>query len=374
MSMTEFLKKYVLPAVMSVVFTIIVLELLFTFVHVESDIFHQPDSVYGASLIPNKDGWYVSKEFSNFKKVNFDGFVDAEYSEEAPENTIRIAVIGDSFVEALQVPLNETFHKIAEDKLNTEFGNKSANFEVLSFGVSNFGTVQEYILLKEKVLKYNPDVVVLMIFPGNDVAGNSDEIDPNTARPYFETTESGELVKNSNGDIITKKFEPLKRGLVSETASKSKLAVFLYNSIRRIQLADSTSVNEIADYTDGVYIFTPNQSTEWKVAWNITENILVEMKNLSEESGAEFIVIGIPHPLQVQEEFSHKDVAGFDQNYPDKILQAMLERNNVSYVISTDELATYHNLYNETLFFPKDGHFTEHGHEAMADIIFKKLQ
>jgi hypothetical protein len=65
----------------------------------------------------------------------------------------RVAVIGDSTVAALQVKAEEAFTQVAEWRLGQ-------HFEVMNFGVLNYGLAQQYILLRDRVLAYQPDLVV----------------------------------------------------------------------------------------------------------------------------------------------------------------------------------------------------------------------
>ena len=59
-----------------------------------------------------------------------------------PPNTFRIAVIGDSFAEALQVDLDHTFWSVMERKLAEGWRGNGQRVEVLNFGVSGYGTAR----------------------------------------------------------------------------------------------------------------------------------------------------------------------------------------------------------------------------------------
>jgi lysophospholipase L1-like esterase len=75
----------------------------------------------------------------------------------------RILVLGDSFTEAVQVSEDDLFTSQLEashDKL-----------EVLNAGVGGYGTVQEYLYLARDGLRFNPDLVLLMVFE-NDLSDN----------------------------------------------------------------------------------------------------------------------------------------------------------------------------------------------------------
>jgi lysophospholipase L1-like esterase len=115
-----------------------------------------------AELIPNHyqlfNGFTV-KLNTTIIKINSDGFRDEEYSIEKPPNTVRIIALGDSFTFGWGVNLSDTYVKVLERKLNEM--NATANFQVMNFGVPGYNTLEEIEFLKQKGLKYKPDIVLL---------------------------------------------------------------------------------------------------------------------------------------------------------------------------------------------------------------------
>src|SRR5271154_5995152 len=70
--------------------------------------FYTYDPDVGWKLKPGASGWQAS-EGRALIEVNRDGFRGPEYSLAKPPDTLRIAVLGDSFTEANQVALEDTF-------------------------------------------------------------------------------------------------------------------------------------------------------------------------------------------------------------------------------------------------------------------------
>src|SRR2546423_8703719 len=66
-------------------------------------LFYMPDYYRGIVLRPNIAGTY-QREGRNYVAINSAGLRDREHSIAKPANTIRIALLGDSYCEALQVP------------------------------------------------------------------------------------------------------------------------------------------------------------------------------------------------------------------------------------------------------------------------------
>src|SRR6476659_8509853 len=155
---------------------------------------YAPDQDVGYSLRPGAEGWW-KKEGLTYVKINSHGFHDREHTIAKPPDTLRIAVVGDSFTEALQVPLEKAFWSVMEPKLQHCLQPASAKVEVLNFGVSGFSTAQELVLLQKRVWQFSPDVVVLLVTTGNDVRDNSPTLNPQREQPipYF-VFQNGTLV------------------------------------------------------------------------------------------------------------------------------------------------------------------------------------
>ena len=83
------------------------------------------------------------------------------------------------------MPYEDTFASVAARKLAQCPLLKGRRVEALNFGVDGYGTTQELVTLREKVWAYQPDIVVLAIFLGNDVRNNSVSLEPNLCRPFY---------------------------------------------------------------------------------------------------------------------------------------------------------------------------------------------
>lgn len=91
--------------------------------------------------------------------TNSYGMRAGNYTLSKPRNMRRIAVLGDSVTSSLDLNLSDAFPAILEQKLN---GNKKlVRTEVLNFGVNGYGTREEAIILKEKAMAFQPDVIVV---------------------------------------------------------------------------------------------------------------------------------------------------------------------------------------------------------------------
>ena len=104
-------------------------------------------------------------------KVNSIGFLDREPpSSTKKPNECRIAIIGDSFVEAVQVPLKRKFQVVLEQKLEQQHPN--IDFTTLAFGYSGTGQSSQLAYYDHFAKNYDIDLLIL-VFVRNDFANNS---------------------------------------------------------------------------------------------------------------------------------------------------------------------------------------------------------
>jgi len=92
-------------------------------------------------------------------KINSEGWnANREYSE-SKSGKKRIAIIGDSFVEALQVDADKSLAEVLENDLvrNTK------DIEVYRFGVSGAALSQYLQMMRYVKSKYKPDIVVVIV-------------------------------------------------------------------------------------------------------------------------------------------------------------------------------------------------------------------
>ena len=128
----------------SILIAISLFEIFLRLAKIEHPIFQKHDYIVGFSLRPNASGnWY--KEGNSFVKINSDGLRDIERNIKKNKNTLRIALLGDSFAEDRSVNLENTFWYLMQKKLNNckneeVFGRKSifAHFERYNFQIVCF--------------------------------------------------------------------------------------------------------------------------------------------------------------------------------------------------------------------------------------------
>ncbi len=127
-------------------------------------VFLQADRELGWKQVPGHaftwagTGWYA-REFSVPVRVNSRGFRDREHEVGKPAGLRRVALLGDSFVEAMQVPFEKTAAQLLEARLNEE----DPPWEVLDFGISNYGLGQYLLVWETQAREFDPDFVFVLL-------------------------------------------------------------------------------------------------------------------------------------------------------------------------------------------------------------------
>jgi lysophospholipase L1-like esterase len=111
-------------------------------------------------LIASQNPWLVYELDSAYPGINSLGMRDDEFDLATLHKRYRIAVIGDSHTYSIAVQhLDETFPAQLERTLEQRLGQGSV--KVLNFGVPGYNTAQELEVLRSKVLRFAPHVIIL---------------------------------------------------------------------------------------------------------------------------------------------------------------------------------------------------------------------
>ena len=252
----------------------------------------------GWTLRPNVAGWF-RKEGAAYVRINSAGLRDREHTEQKPPNTFRIAIVGDSFAEALQVPMEQTFWHLLESKLASCPAFAGRQIEVLNFGVSNYGTAQELLALRTRVWAYAPDMVVLAFTPGNDMHNNSRALERDDLRPYFIYQGEQLVADMSFRDAPVHRQKMTRLNNVLYDAINHSRLLQLVNSLRdaavtrRYQAAQQARGGGGAESGVEDQSFQPPPDQTWQEAWRVTEGVIAEMNREVRAHGAQFLVVSV---------------------------------------------------------------------------------
>ena len=130
------------------------------------------DPNVGIRLRPGARIRYSTVEFSTEIAINQQGVRDDEPIGPKPPNERRIVVLGDSLVFSVQVSAAETFCEKLERDLNARGG--PVKWRVINAGVQGYGPVDDWFFFDRVAAAFQPDIVLIAAFVGNDAIEAAD--------------------------------------------------------------------------------------------------------------------------------------------------------------------------------------------------------
>ena len=106
-----------LLGLVGLVASLLLCELPLRFLGIAYPVFVWTDPVRGVAHIPGAKGGPRQSDGSRKIEINSDGWRGPETSLEHPAGTFRIALLGDSFIEAFEVPFNQTVGEVIARRL-----------------------------------------------------------------------------------------------------------------------------------------------------------------------------------------------------------------------------------------------------------------
>ncbi len=329
----------------------------------------EPDPLLSWRYTPGSYYWYYKENDHPITgKINRYGFRDKEWSLQKPQNSYRIAVLGDSFVEAFQVELDYTFGALAQKYLNQKIG--SRRIEVMNFGRSGSTQSEEFIILKYDVTRFSPDAVLLVFFPGNDIRDISKETAPSLRRPFYTVSDEGRLTLDVGftqmwGYRIRRRLNWLKQhsALVSLVTER-----YTYFQAQK-HLNTEKESKRISGYLS---LCTSNPDPAYIRSFAMNKRIIQAMSRYCRKKGIHFMLVSAHNSAYITEKdrrFQAID-ATFDSNFFEDDLNVFSKELRIQHLGLQRIFRRYYEKNGVSLNW---GHWNYKGHEVVARAISAKL-
>lgn len=349
-------------------------------------IVHRLDALRGWAPWPGASGVSMIEGGAHVA-INREGFRDREHSPRKPEGTFRLAVLGDSMTEALGVAADKTFPAVLERELAACEALAGNRVEVLNFGVTGYGTAQELVTLRENVIEYHPDLVLLAFFAGNDVYNNSRELDGHSDRVYFELVDGRLVLDDSNTRRLGFRLKAAFRNGMNAAVNMSRLIQLVRESYYRvrqpIKFGRMKQGTLFDPETNEYAVYREPADEAWRYAWSMTEALLAAMNDDVRAAGGRFWIAALTTPPQIYPDPAVRrafmrglGVPSLD--YPDNRIAAFAESQGIPVVVLTSALLpevekekAFLHGFEETV--PGIGHWNETGHRLGGERIARAI-
>jgi len=352
--------------------------------------FWQPDPLTGSRLRAGVQGWQTD-EGRAYVRINSQGWRDREHPLAKPAGTYRIAILGDSYAEAMQVDIERTFWWLLPQKLAACGFAAAREIETLNFGVSGYGTGHALLTLRERVWAYHPDMVLLAFFPGNDVRNNSAALEHEMGRAYFSLKDGKLYLDTAFRD------DPLfieKQHISTQRAWLQDLR--LYQLLRRVRAGDIAKGFHNAPVAAALaagekltepgldeQVFHEPRDGSWREAWDITDRLVAAVADETRSHGARFVLAilstpGTVYPDAALRERYARSLGVSSLFYPEERLARLGEQRGFEVIALAPQMqrvadAKHVFLHGFANTKPGFGHWNEAGHALAAELIASQL-
>jgi hypothetical protein len=352
---------------------------------------YAPDPARGWKLRANVTG-VVNGENRQFVRINSHGFRDVEHSYEKPKERVRIAVLGNSWTEALQVPQEQTYTSVLQKILTSNRCFGGQRIEVLNFGVAGYSTAQELLTLQQEVWKYEPDIVLLAFYPARDIANNvrglNNAVNPEHS-PYFFYRDGRLIFDDSFRSLPALQPRAIALEHLSYQLDQHVRLLQAIGALQRIaRTTAATAVVKEKAARAGVdnleySIYMPPADATMDEAWQVTEGLLTAVRDEVQVHNAHFRLVVLPTRPQLIPETTKRDallhkLGVADFNYADQRIRSFCDRERISMIglapaLSTFALSNHVYLNGFTQSTLGTGHWNATGHRVAAEAIAEQL-
>ena len=341
--------------------------------------FYKPHEQFGRFFIPGQKGWYFEQGFETYIEINSQGLRDEEHYYEKPDSVFRILLLGDSFGVAFQVPLEDTFHKVAQRLLIQSA--RGHRFEIINGSFPGWGTVKELLFYEVEGYKYEPDLVLLVFFPGNDVLDNAQMKKVEQKQSKKLPTRREIRADKMSYDIKVWLTKNSRLYTFVNRRLKSGAPLWFLNFLQRIGVIGSVRPL-VKDHIPSDYlVYATEYNQDWENTWKITKDLIIKLKSDVENHNANFGVVIITdreqvHPDRWQEAVSTypamKD-REWDLDKPNRLLTDFLKSKYIPYLDLLPLFRIYANENRVYLHYHYDNHWNVQGHHLAGELIYNWL-
>ncbi len=314
------------------------------------------DPEVGSIMVKNYSGyaWDELSHRKNYIRTNSIGYVGEDVSLVKPTSTVRVAILGDSGIAALQVDYRKNFGHLLEQHLNASStcASHDRKYEVMNFGIGSAGTFTEYQTYKKKIAQYKPDLVIVMF---------DNDYDDNIIKSGYDLEHYSEERKAVGIKSFLLQFT-LPKFLYSKLISNQTFIALLHTAgilegnnalkVDTAQVATTTMAETVAATSTKYYTYT--------------FDILSKFRTQVMHDGAKFSVVIFPNETL---DYTHDGDWNKDPHVA--YMNEFLRHEKFSTMDPSMALYKAKSEVAGCLSFDCGSHFTEQGHQVFERILYQ---
>ncbi len=283
---------------------------------------------------------------------------------EKPAGRRRVAFLGDSYTFGCwSSSIERSFVGVFEK------GISPTAFEVLNFGVGGYGIGDEELLLREQVIRFSPDHVMLMFFNGNDfrdtylglrkdrLVDGTAEVDPEVLRQKVPA----EFLVNDRVEATPAPETSALKSRLRQLASYRALEPLLGWENPYVEFGPSRRFMSYAFWSRVPYPDVARRARDESLA------ALGRINAFCRERGVSVAVVAIPTHDQV---YSGREWGrDFDIAFPQVYVQVFAREQGIPFLDLLPPFRAYVRERHAVLYVPIDQHLNDAGHALAGETI-----
>ena len=329
----------------------------------------------GASVI------YRRREYETTVEINTLGFRDRERTVAPPRDRPRILVLGDSFVEAYAVELEEGLTRRLEALTHAA----GCPAEVVNAGVHGYSTDQEALWYARRGGEFGAGIVVVAPYY-NDIIHNVRDRYSGAPKPLVQV-QDGQIVP-ANVPIAEpppRSVKPAGPRAVEGSALRTLLVERLLTGApqwyARLASAGLVQEYEAEALADELRVYRKGtRNPQIEAAWKRTGEILEALGTVIRARGARAVMLHVPARIEVSDRAFELtllryglDRAAWDPARVRDRLRGLSVSGGYEFVDPTSDLRAAGDGFGGEPYFPVDGHWNRSGNDIAARTLFRDL-
>ncbi len=295
------------------------------------------------------------------------------------EEKTRVLFIGDSGTFGAGVYSEEAFPIVFGEEARVR---SSQDLEVINAGVVGIDNVTEYLLLRDRLVKLEPDIVILGLFMANDINFNLG----NAHLLRGEQTTWWRILGHLRSRSALAHF-----GLYQLLAVSSKYRLFgdpepytFGEAMRPLQLVEASGLHMLEYLGGEVATYRKRYSPLMRDGFTLLMDLMGRFKTLSETHSFQFVVVVIPTASQIDgrlEMFTwpdpldqlrqHGASLSSDELDFQKPLRIVGDVCSVLEVVCIDPTPDLRQIGATRAILPRDDHLSAEGHRIVAASLIR---
>jgi lysophospholipase L1-like esterase len=302
---------------------------------------------------PNVRGVNKAMDYEARFSINNHGWNSPHnYVEERTTGKVRIAVIGDSFVEAFQVDVERSFPYVLERELIEQ----GYDVEVYSFGFSGV-PLSQYLQMMRYVCKvFAPDILVVNIVHNdfheslNGVRGN----------PHLLT-----YAQDDDGTFFEIQPTPYHPDAKRRLLGKSAIVRFLYFDVN-FQQFTSNLFRKPEDSMALEANIRLDEIKDWEQLDALTHHIFAEYQRLAQACGARLLLV-MDTPRQFI--YAGQDPKQSTIHKLNKFACQNADGLDIPFIDMTNTFVADYAAHHHRFEFERNGHWNAYAHQLVGETI-----